>query len=107
MSRAYLLLYVGENLTTNDVKDWADQSPIVSYWRYDMPNSIYLLSESNVAELSADFRRVLGLRGPYIVVEVGSQVAGAMLPQTWAILHDKKPLAHAAGEKSLHETGVN
>ena len=91
MLRSFLMVCDGDFWEVPEVAEWADRSSLVLHWRYDMPGCLYLLSEAKALDLSKDFQQAAVGRGPFIVCEVNEEIAGVMLPETWAVLHDKNP----------------
>ena len=95
--KAFIMCYYEGACDRHTVSDWADQSALVQHWRYDMPGCVYLLSEKSASELSKDFRRLCGTL-PFIVSEVGGDLAGTMLPDTWMLLNDKHASRLSTGD---------
>ena len=91
MTRCYIMVSDSDFWGVSQIIKWADKSALVSHWRYDMPGCLYILSQSRAVELSKDFQAVAGRKGPFFFVEVADQIAGVMLPETWSILHEKRP----------------
>ena len=88
---AYILCCDNAFWDIAEVAEWADQSPLISHWRYDMSGCLYVLSQSRAVDLSKSFQASAGRKGPFFFVQVTDQIAGVMLPETWSILHDKRP----------------
>ncbi len=95
MTHSYLMCYHESILSADEVIRWAAASPLVSHWRSDMPGCVYLLSEHTASELAKDFRA--GGRGMFLIAEVGGGLAGTVLPETWALLTERRPGPHVAG----------
>lgn len=94
--RSYVLCCDESFWAVTEVADWADRSPIVRHWRHDMAGCVYLLSESSARALSEDFVKSAGRRVLHLITEVTGEIAGVMLPETWSMLHDKRPLGISA-----------
>lgn len=90
MKKAYLLVHNLGVGTRAEVKKWADESALVATWRYDLPCSIYLISESTAAELCQDLERVLGQGGRYLITEVTDNRQGRLPADTWYLLRYKR-----------------
>ena len=98
MKRAYLLVY---NITfgpRDRLKKWADASPLVVTWRFDLPSCMYLISESTAAELCKDIERVLGARGRYLITEIADNRQGRLPAETWQFLRTK---SHKASQNQV------
>ena len=63
MTQTYVMIFSGSFATRGAVKAWAAASDLVSTWRYDLPSSIYLVSEASADELDTDLEHTFGKRG--------------------------------------------
>jgi hypothetical protein len=95
-SKTYLIVYSGDISAKHCIKSWADSSPLVISWRYDMPNSMYLLSASDAGALAQNLEASLpsiakrsGLRGDrmipdrFLITEIASNHHGLLPAGTW------------------------
>ena len=72
------------------VKVWANESPLVLTWRYDLPNTFYLVSEASAAELYADFAQGSRKSWRCLVTEVSENRQGRLPMDTWYFLRNKR-----------------
>jgi hypothetical protein len=66
----------------NIIKEWANTSELVESWRFDLPNSIYLISKASPTDLSRNAREHIGL-GRFIITEVTTNTNGWLPRETW------------------------
>ena len=90
MRKIYLFVYCDSSIYRTVVKAWADESELVSSWRYDIPNSIYLVSEASADELSAEVTANFGSRFRFLITEVSENRQGCMPADTWYFLLNKR-----------------
>lgn len=90
MRRAYLLVYSDLVGTRASIKSWANESPLVVTWRYDLPHSFYLISDSSAQELAASLRSRAGNRGRFLITEVSENKQGWLPSGAWYLLKNKK-----------------
>lgn len=88
--KAYLFLYDAEFGTREQAKALLDSIHEVVNWRYELPNSFYLISELGASQLS---ERVRAKRpsGRFLVAELGENRQGWLSPDSWKFLNEKKP----------------
>jgi hypothetical protein len=72
------------------VKMWADKSPLIITWRYDLPFCMYLVSESTAGELCQDLENVFGKRGRYLITEVSENRQGRLPAESWYLMRHKR-----------------
>jgi len=89
MKKAYLLVYSDSLGSRDQVKDCVDSIRKIIYWRYDMPNCFYLISEYDADEISESIREYSGNKGRFIVVEVTDNKQGWLPSKTWYLLNNK------------------
>lgn len=90
MRKSYVLIYSARDLTHEEVKAWADASPLVITWRYEMPKCIFLVSEKSAQELGKDFEKKFPPPGRYLITEVPSNCQGRLTTEGWYFLDRKK-----------------
>lgn len=88
MKKAYLLAYSNELGTREQVRDALDANPLIENWRYDLPNSFYLISETSSKELANSIRSSLP-QGRFIVSLVDKDYWGWNNDETWYLLKNK------------------
>ncbi|AVJ30171.1 hypothetical protein [Achromobacter spanius] len=97
--KAFLLVFEPEVGTQQEVKAVVEQSKKVKTWRYDMPNSFYLISTSSAKELAEDLRTSLP-NGRFIVTGI-DEYWGWNNSDTWYLLKHKKLKPKAETPKTL------
>ncbi len=100
MKKAYLLIYSSELGTREDVKSWANALPVIT-WRYDLPNTFYLISEASASELYESLIAKLGKKGRFLIIEAGENRQGLLPPNTWHLLRMKTHKPQAATQPKL------
>lgn len=63
------------------------QIPTIVGWRCDMPNAIYLKSESSPQELCDEIRAFNG-QGKFLVIEITNNRQGYLTKETWDFLRN-------------------
>lgn len=89
MRNVYLLVYSIE-ITRSEIREWANASHFVLTWRYELPNSFYLVSEDSADILASDFREFLRDRGRFLITEISDNRQGWLSADTWYLLKNKK-----------------
>ncbi|WP_421920101.1 hypothetical protein [Marinifilum sp.] len=88
MRKAYLFVY-SDNLGTRDeVKNCMDNIPEVYTWRYDMPNSFYIISEYSADEIARAINSYTG-KTRFIVSEITDNKQGWLSEDTWYLINNK------------------
>ena len=91
MNRAYLFVYGDDLGTREEVKTILEAIPQIVNWRYEMPNSFYLISSETAETLSALIRMESGKDKPtFLVVEILSNRYGWLNPEGWEFIRKKK-----------------
>jgi hypothetical protein len=90
MTKAYVLIYNDTVGTREEIKEWADKSPHVQTWRYDLPNCFYLISDASAQEVDEDFENYFGKKGRYLILEATANRQGLLPMDTWYLLTHKK-----------------
>lgn len=92
MRRAYLFIYADELGSRDDIKQFLNARPEMLYWRYDLPNTFYLISDQT-AQVLADVIQTFNTRGAsYLVCEAGANKQGLLVPDTWHLLNSGYPV---------------
>ena len=87
MRRAYLFIYSPKVGTRDEVKDFIDECPEVVHWRYDLPNTFYLISDASADELYATIQGFNAKRGRFLICEAGANKEGWLPKKTWTLLN--------------------
>ena len=92
MAKLYMLVYSDAAGSREEIKSWADKSPLIRTWRYDLPHCIYLVSDvETAAELNEDFKGKVGTKGRHLFVEVNDNRQGWLTSDTWYFMRHKTP----------------
>ena len=78
----YLLVYADSLGSREQVKEVLNGMPEVVHWRFDMPNSFYLYSDSTARELLDKIRAMRGGQGRCVIVKM-DQYYGWLPNTTW------------------------
>jgi hypothetical protein len=91
MKKSYLFVYDNEVGTRDQVKAWLDSMDEVLDWRYEIPNSFYLISEKSAKELSEHFHQVSGQRKNvgFIITEIVDNSFGWLDGKSWYLIQNK------------------
>ena len=92
MRRSFILTYAKSLGTTEQVKEWADKSPLVITWRYEMWESIFLISEHSADKLCEDLIKTFGRNCRFIICEYEEdkgKCQGLLTPDSWHFLREK------------------
>ena len=89
MRKAYLFVYSNDLGTREIVKNAVDSIESIILWRYDLPNSFYLISTSSAIELSKTIRMKLGDKR-FIITEISSNKQGWLPQKSWHLINNKK-----------------
>ncbi len=92
MKKAYLFVYSNKFGTRDEVRDYINNSSsyIINTWRFDMPNSFYIISEKSADELSEHFLKFSNERGLFIITEMTENTQGWLPQRSWDIINDKE-----------------
>ncbi len=90
MRRAYILVYSESTGGHETIRAWANKESKVLHWRYDMPNSLYLISETGANELARSLRAFTGDRGRFLIMEASDNRQGWLPSETWHLLRHKE-----------------
>ncbi len=87
--KAYLLVYSDVFVAREQMKEWANSEPAVITWRYDLPNSFYLISEKSAQELSDSLMKRFG-KIRFLITEVSGNRQGYLPKDSWYLFRNKK-----------------
>lgn len=88
MRKAYILVYSDKLGTREEVKNCMDNIPEVITWRYDMPNSFYIISEKSAGEIAEAIHDFTG-KTRFLVTEITSNRQGWLPDDTWYLINNK------------------
>ncbi len=89
MRKSYLLVYSNSLGTRDQVKNCLSSIKEVLTWRFDMPNSFYIISENSADEIARSIRNTLG-KGRFILTEISSNKQGWLPSESWYLINNKK-----------------
>jgi len=92
MNNAYIFLYNDDIGTREEVKKFIDSRREIVNWRYELPNSFFLISPNSAQELSAIIRSFTGEKGKFLVAECGANRQGWLDRETWTFFREKKDI---------------
>ena len=87
MKRSYLMIYNDRLGTREAVRDFLDGRAEILHWRYDLPNTFYLISHLSAEELYEVVQGFNRKRGLFLICEVGSNSQGWLPEKTWTLLN--------------------
>ena len=90
MKRAYLFIYSNAMGSREEVKKFLDSRSEISHWRYDLPNTFYIVSELTAEKLYEIVQGFNGKRGHFLICEVASNKQGWLPKKTWTLLNEKR-----------------
>lgn len=90
MKRAYLLIYSDHMGTREQVKAYLDERPEISHWRYDLPNTFYLISDHSAQTLYEVVQEFNQKRGLFLICETAPNREGWLPKEAWTLLNEKK-----------------
>lgn len=86
---AYVFLYDDRVGTREEVKDYIDRLPEVLNWRFDLPNSFYIVSQCSADELAEKIQEFTDGNGRFLVLEVTGNKQGWLPRRTWNMINKK------------------
>jgi hypothetical protein len=92
MKKTYIFIYSDLLGTFETVKSCLDNMNIVLDWRTDLPNTFYLVSESNAEALANEIRARLG-NHRFLITEYSNNSQGWLNEESWHLLNNstRKP----------------
>ena len=88
--RAYLFIYSGVG-TREEIRDYIDDLPEILNWRYDVPHTFYLISESNADEIAERILQFTDGDGRFLITEIADNSQGWLSRGAWRFLNEKMP----------------
>jgi len=90
MSKAYLLVFSNEFASRESIKIFANSSPLVITWRYDLPNSFYFISDNSAREIADGLQRAIGNKNRFIISEINENHWGWLPDDSWYLIKNKR-----------------
>ena len=94
MRKVYLLVYSSSLGNREEVRACIKSLPEIITWRYDMPNTFYMVSEFEAQDISDAIRKYFTGKGRFLVTEVTENRQGLLLKKTWYFIKNKKVIAN-------------
>ena len=89
MRKSYMLIYSDSLGSRDEVKDCLNSLSEVLTWRYDMPNSFYIVSDYTANQIAKSIQDSIG-NGRFLVTEISSNKQGWLPPESWYLINEKK-----------------
>ncbi len=89
MRKSYLFIYDDKVGSREDVKKYLDSLSQIINWRYDLPNSFYLVSELSAEEIADLILEYTKEKGRFLVTELASNKQGWLTNISWAMVNKK------------------
>lgn len=89
MRKSYLFTYNEVIGSREEVGKYLDSLSQIINWRYDIPNSFYLVSELSADQISDLILKFTNKKGLFIVTEITSNKQGWLPEKTWAVINKK------------------
>lgn len=84
-----MLIYSDSLGTREEVKECLNDIPEVWTWRYDMPNSFYVISNYESDQIANAIHKKMG-KGRFLVTEITSNKSGWLPPESWHLINKKE-----------------
>jgi len=82
----YLLVYSNSFGDRDELSAYFSSCSYIEHWRYDLPNSFYLVSEETAFELGERFKQQFP-KARYLLVEITDNRQGWLPKDTWDFIH--------------------
>jgi hypothetical protein len=89
MRKAYLFVFNNALGEMDNVLEFLDKKSEILNWRRDLPNAVYLISESTAGELAKIVREYSQDKGNFLITEVTANKQGWLPKSTWKFLNEK------------------
>jgi hypothetical protein len=90
MKKAYLFIYSDSVGDRETVKGWLNEMSEIIHWRFDLPNTFYLISESSADELSGKVLEYTDKKGRFLISEYSGNSQGWLPSEAWYLLNNKR-----------------
>jgi len=88
MRKAYILVYSSNLGVRSVINECLNSLPEIETWRYDMPNSYYIISEYTASEIANAIRKKIP-NGRFLVSEIETNRQGWLSKDTWDFIKKK------------------
>ena len=83
----YLLVYSNSFGDREELSKFFSACSYIDHWRYDLPNSFYLVSDESAFELGKRFKQQFP-NARYLLVEITNNRQGWLPKDTWNFIHN-------------------
>lgn len=84
MKKVYLMIYNDSMFPSRSaLKDWVNKSTMIAAWRFDTPNSIYLVSKHSAIDIGIELGKKCPKTGSFLVSEISKNTEGMIPEDTW------------------------
>ena len=90
MKKAYLFIYGSTVGSRETVKEWLNNIPEITHWRFDLPNTFYLISELSAEDLTDKILQRTGKNVRFIISEYSENSQGWLPQESWYLLNNKR-----------------
>ena len=90
MKKAYLLVYGPSLGTREELEICLNGLAQVLDWRYDLPQSFYILSVESSEKLADLIYETMGRKGRFIIAEVNENSNGYLPKASWYLLRNRQ-----------------
>jgi hypothetical protein len=93
VKKTYIMLYSASTGSIEEIKEWINSEEAISFWRRDLPNMFYLVSEGSAADLAASFTTFYRGRFPerkprFLIMEASANRQGWLPKESWYVLRN-------------------
>lgn len=88
MRRSYIFVFEDKFGTQEAIKDYIDLIPEILNWRYELPNSFFLVSELSAQELYEKIKPFNAV-GKFLISETTGNKQGWLVKDSWNIMNKK------------------
>ena len=89
MRKSYLFAYNDVIGSREEIKTYLNSLPQILNWRYELPNSFYLVSELSADESADLILKFTNKKGFFIVTELNPNKQGWLPKKSWAVINKK------------------
>ena len=89
MKRSYVFVYSDEVGTREQVREFLHNLAMIETWRFELPNTFFLVSEANANEIADKILRFTGKKGSFLITEYSPNSQGWLVQRSWTVLNKK------------------
>ena len=92
MSKTYILVYDDKVGSRESVKSFLNKQPEIKSWRFDLPNTFYLISDLSAHDLATRLQKLTqrqeGKR--FIIAHLSDDIQGWLPRDTWDFINQNR-----------------